>query len=338
MKPTMRGCGLAVAGMVVGLGGCASGEPAADTSNVGVSGDSSSVTVGPAAGWIVYQGPETLQRVRPDGTDLQDVGAPGSAPHHPDWSPDGRLAYVPDREGSVDIWVSDADGDNARKLVDCTSPCGAAEDPAWSPDGTQLAFWTAPDGATQDIKIIETSTGETVLTVRAPVLYAPSQPRWSPDGLRLAVTVDILEPDGADFRKIGSRLGIIDLRAAKPRVEMITRPGLHAAYPDWSPDGDELVFMGGNLDPFSYEGLPSNLYLIRPDGTDLKQITQLTADDPWAALPDWNDQTPGLLITLIHDARYYTLAKVAADGSINEITDEDGEPIPGAHPRYTPKG
>lgn len=337
MRPLIGVSGLAVAVLVASLGGCSSNDPAGAALNPSPSAGSSSATSQAAAGWIVYQGPEALQRVRPDGTNRQDVGVPGSAPHHPAWAPDGRLAYVPDREGSVDIWVSDANGANARQLVDCTSPCGAAEDPAWSPDGTQLAFWTGLDGAaTQDIKVVDASTGATVLTVRAPALYAPSQPRWSPDGHRLAVTVEIFEPDGADFRKIGSRLGIIDLRAAKPRVEMITRPALHAAYPDWSPDGDELVFMASNLDPFSHEGVPSNLYVIRPDGTGLKQITHQAVDDPWVALPDWSTRT--LLVTLIHDAQYYTLATVAQDGSIAEIADEGGQPIPGAHPRYTPTG
>ena len=56
------------------------------------------------------------------------------------------------------------------------------------------------------------------------------------------------------------------------------------------------------------------------------------------ALPDWSNRTPGLLVTLIHDAHYYTLATVAEDGSIDEITNEAGDPIPGAHPRYTPNG
>lgn len=64
-------------------------------------------------------------------TSLTDQG-PG-----PQFSPDGRkLAYMSDRSGTMEIWVSDRDGGNPRQLTSL----GNAGTPRWSPDGQSLVF------------------------------------------------------------------------------------------------------------------------------------------------------------------------------------------------------
>src|SRR5262249_50705356 len=55
----------------------------------------------------------------------------------PQFSPDGKkLAYMSDRSGTMEIWVSDRDGGNPRQLTSV----GHAGTPRWSPDGQTVAF------------------------------------------------------------------------------------------------------------------------------------------------------------------------------------------------------
>src|ERR1700682_3804216 len=55
----------------------------------------------------------------------------------PQISPDGtKLAYMSDRSGTMEIWVSDRDGKNGFQLT----AVGSAGTPRWSPDGRSIVF------------------------------------------------------------------------------------------------------------------------------------------------------------------------------------------------------
>lgn len=88
----------------------------------------------------------------------------------PAWSADGaRLAFVV----RGDLWVADADGTHASRLV------RSADTPAWAPNGKRLAF----------------ERNGTVWTVRADGLdlrrlASGAHPAWSPDGRRIAFDRD----------------------------------------------------------------------------------------------------------------------------------------------------
>jgi Tol biopolymer transport system component len=74
-----------------------------------------------------------LEVVKSDGTDRHRILA-GSEPWEGlRWSPDDRrIAYVSVRGG---IWIMNADGSDARRLLD-----GYGYVPSWSPDGSSIAF------------------------------------------------------------------------------------------------------------------------------------------------------------------------------------------------------
>src|SRR5439155_20245114 len=59
----------------------------------------------------------------------------------PRFSPDGKkIAFQSNRSGSLEIWVSDADGNNQVQLTSLNGPNVAW--PSWSPDGRQIVFWS----------------------------------------------------------------------------------------------------------------------------------------------------------------------------------------------------
>lgn len=94
----------------------------------------------------------------------------------PQFSPDGKkLAYMSDRSGTMEIWVSDRDGSNPVQL----SAVGDAGTPRWSPDSRAIAF----DGRgrwARNIYVVSLLSGE------ARPISAPKEesvcPSWSHDG------------------------------------------------------------------------------------------------------------------------------------------------------------
>ncbi|MGH9530901.1 MAG: hypothetical protein ACRD2Q_00810, partial [Terriglobales bacterium] len=67
----------------------------------------------------------------------------GGLDHGPQFSPDGRrLVFASDRSGSREIWVCDADGQNAVRLTSMGAYLTGT--PRWSPDGTWIVFDSYP--------------------------------------------------------------------------------------------------------------------------------------------------------------------------------------------------
>ncbi len=90
----------------------------------------------------------------------------------PQFSPDGkRLAYMSDRNGTMEIWIANRDGSNPFQLT----AVGGAGTPRWSPDSQAVAF------------DVGSTTGEKIVTMNlhggAPHVLADGVcPSWSRDG------------------------------------------------------------------------------------------------------------------------------------------------------------
>lgn len=98
--------------------------------------------------------------------------------HEAHYSPDGeRLAFVSNRSGSDQVWVSGRDGNGAEPITDFDNAFVAS--PRWSPDGREVVLVAAPSGNT-DLYAVDVASG----AMRTLVDDAADErvPSWSADG------------------------------------------------------------------------------------------------------------------------------------------------------------
>jgi Tol biopolymer transport system component/DNA-binding winged helix-turn-helix (wHTH) protein len=94
----------------------------------------------------------------------------------PQFSPDStKLAYMSDRSGTMEIWISNRDGSDPYQL----SAVGGAGTPRWSPDGQFVAFDTVTQ---QGSKIVVMNVRGGAPRTLTPDTFNDVCPSWSRDG------------------------------------------------------------------------------------------------------------------------------------------------------------
>ena len=206
-----------------------------------------------------------FQRFAASGSELWIVGVDGrglrrltrprlGADMLPSWSRRGSLiAFVRADDSREElerreIWLVRPDGRGLRRIV----RGGWNITPAWSPDGRWIAWARSWRGNQQIWRML--SDGSRKTRVTPGFANGDSDPSWSRDGRRVAYS--------GSTARVGLTIWV------KPVVGGSARNvvgGASASDPDWSPDGRWIVFA-------RHEGELTHLYLVRPDGTDLRPL------------------------------------------------------------------
>jgi Tol biopolymer transport system component len=176
-------------------------------------------------------------------------------------SSDGHfVAFLSDRDGSTDVWITQVGSGEFHNLTHGSAP-GLANPSirtlAFSPDGSLVTFWLRKPGAANggDISVwaVPTLGGEP-----RPYLEGVAEFDWTRDGSRLAY-----HTPGP-----GDPLFVSDGGLRPENRPIFTSPaGLHSHFPLWSPDAAFLYFVQGTLPD------KLDIWRIHPTGGVPERIT-----------------------------------------------------------------
>jgi len=183
---------------------------------------------------------------------------------------------------------------------------------SWSPDGTRLIF-TDVFG----LSIWRLDGGITPFQVNPGIAFRA--PDWSPDGKYIAFQSTELGRTLGQSIAMDIFVNSLDGAIHRNITRYLTTDKPDSQNPDWSPDGSMIAFDSNGTKPNpNYPENPwrfipddTDIYVVSPDGNDLKRLTYSEAED---VVPVWSPD--GLQIAFLSDrGGSYGLYIMNADGT-----------------------
>jgi Tol biopolymer transport system component len=284
---------------------CSSGEK---PYTMGESKGSAAETRGPEEWKIAFNsdrdGNYEVYLVSADGSNPQNLTANEAT----DWVyyARERIVFASDRDreyrqGDYDLYTIDPVGVLTERLT--RFPVYDSYVSA-SPDGRRFVVCSRKDGNSEIYIIDGEGNEETRLTDNE---FEDRDPCWSPGGFRIAFRSNregpwdiwLMNVDGSNLRKLTDHAGNDELH------------GYQEGPPHWSPDGKTILFSSereGNFD----------LYVVRPDGWELDNLTNTPANEVWAA---WSPDGKKIVFDSDRDGNHEIYVMNADGSGVQRITD-----------------
>ena len=175
-------------------------------------------------------------------------------------SPDGKwVAFVSDREGPFDVWLSQVGTSRFFNLTQGKEDSLrlAVRDVGFSADGSEI--WLSGAKPDRRLRLIPLMGG----TPRPFLSNGAVNVAWSPDGSRLVYHT----------YEDGDPMFVADRTGANARRIFAEGPGLHHHYPVWSPDGQWIYFASGIQAIWEYD-----VWRIAASGGKPERLTHHRSD------------------------------------------------------------
>ena len=190
------------------------------------------------------------------------------------WSPRGdQILFVSDRhEGTPDLFLMDADGENVQKIFNRSV---RRNHPTFSADGKEIAYLQYFDESIYKATI----DGEKERRVIRVNEYG-GDPDWSPTAAEIVFIF-------ADW--LDRELSVLHLKTTKKETFQLFNPAggarpLRPNYAAWAPSGDKIAF--STLPSDADLARQGTIYILNRDGTGIKQI--VSKKGLRAYLPVWS--------------------------------------------------
>jgi Tol biopolymer transport system component len=173
------------------------------------------------------------------------------------FSPGGdRLAIAASRRDRADIYLTDLDGSNLRRVV----TGGMNTDPVFAPDGKSIAFVSDRDGD-EDLYLYDIAAD--VLHKLTDNLAQDFAPDFAPDGKELVFVSNMDDPYKWEIYVINIKSG---------RIGRLTDNKYWDGFPKYTANGQSIVFS-------SKRNESEDIYVMRRDGGGVELLFSSVADD-----------------------------------------------------------
>jgi Tol biopolymer transport system component len=171
-------------------------------------------------------------------------------------SPDGRFAaFLSDRDGAMDVWVTQIGTGEFRNLTRGLAPellNPEVRSLAFTPDGLLVTMWTRRQDGVVSVSAVP-AIGGALREYRAGAV----EMAWSSDGRRMVFhTTDPGDPTY-----------LVEPGQSSPRRIYVAPEGVHAHFQVWSPDDRYIYFVRG-LPPEEMD-----IWRMTPEGKGIERIT-----------------------------------------------------------------